>query len=55
MAVVLMDELPRSAGGKLLRIDFATRCGLPEITDRLPLSARHFKALNSTAPGASPI
>ena len=43
--VVLMDGLPKSStGGKLLRVRFAQRCGMADISDAVAPEARLFSA-----------
>ena len=52
--VVLMDGLPKSAtGGKLLRVRFAQRCDLPELSDALAPEDRFFAA--SAPPVGAPL
>lgn len=43
-AVVYMDDLPKNAAGKPLRIKLAQRLGLGQLTDNVPALQRHFEA-----------
>ncbi|RDB18500.1 putative peroxisomal-coenzyme A synthetase [Hypsizygus marmoreus] len=43
-AVVYMDELPKNSAGKVLRIKLASRLGIEQLTDHVPMLARHFEA-----------
>ncbi|KAJ7584254.1 hypothetical protein C8J56DRAFT_1095604, partial [Mycena floridula] len=43
-AIVYMDDLPKNSAGKPLRIKLATRLGLENFTDRIPILRRHFEA-----------
>ncbi|KAJ6474655.1 acetyl-CoA synthetase-like protein [Mycena vitilis] len=46
-AIVYMDDLPKNAAGKPLRIKLATRLNIGKLTDAVPAIQRHFEA---TAP-----
>ncbi|KDQ58575.1 hypothetical protein JAAARDRAFT_155112 [Jaapia argillacea MUCL 33604] len=42
--IVYMEDLPKNAAGKPLRIKLATRLGLGTVSDDLPVYSRHFEA-----------
>ncbi|KAJ7607839.1 acetyl-CoA synthetase-like protein [Mycena polygramma] len=43
-AIVYMDDLPKNAAGKPLRIKLATRLNIGKLTDAVPAIQRHFEA-----------
>lgn len=51
-AIVYMEDLPRNAAGKPLRIKLASRLGIGCLTDAVPALHRHFEA-NTPGPEAA--
>ncbi|KAF7357014.1 Peroxisomal-coenzyme a synthetase [Mycena venus] len=49
-AVVYMDDVPKNAAGKPLRIKLATRLGLGKLSDSVPAIQRHFEVALSDLP-----
>ncbi|KAK7031546.1 peroxisomal-coenzyme A synthetase [Favolaschia claudopus] len=59
-ALVYMDDVPKNAAGKPLRIKLATRLGIPQLSDSVPPLERHYEVLpvdlpSKQAPLSQPI
>ncbi|KAF9454453.1 hypothetical protein P691DRAFT_770641 [Macrolepiota fuliginosa MF-IS2] len=42
--IVYMDDLPKNATGKAVRVNLAKRLGFPQFHDGIPVNQRHFEA-----------